>query len=164
MLHVPHTRASESQCVVFFCRRGCGSLPTDRSRGHVLFTAALAYRSSSLQLPRGLSLLFESSTLSWGWVLFCVAFMFSFAFSFLLFFLSRSLSCSLLTKASHVQASEGLYFMFVFPPSTRTWLVITLWSANTWFDDTSNYSTHRKYEFKPLGSAHSPRGRRSACT
>ena len=152
MLHVPHTRASESQCVVFFCRRGCGSFPTDRSRGHVLFTAALASRSSSLQLPRGLSLPFESSTLSWGWVLFCVAFMFSFAFSFLLFFLSRSLSFSLLTKASHVQASEGFYFVFVFPPSTLTWLVNTLclWRAKTWIDDTSNHSTHSKYEFKPL--------------
>ena len=41
--------------------------------------------------------------------------------------------------------------MFVFPPSTLTWLVNTLflWSAKTWIDDTSNYSTHSKYEFKP---------------
>ena len=57
----------------------------------------------------------------------------------------------------------GSDFMFVFPPSTLTWLVNTLWSAKTWFDDTSNYSTHSKYEFKPLGSAHSPRGGRSVC-
>ena len=164
MLHVPHTRASESQCVVFFCRRGCGSLPTDRSRGHVLFTAALAYRSSSLQLPRGLSLLFESSTLSWGWgfvlcrlyVLLRLLFLAlsSFSLSFLLSFDKGVTGASL----------GGSDFMFVFPPSTLTWLVNTLWSAKTWFDDTSNYSTHSKYEFKPLGSAHSPRGRRSACT
>ena len=58
----------------------------------------------------------------------------------------------------------GSDFMFVFPPSTLTWLVNTLWSAKTCFDDTSNYSTHSKYGFKPLGSAHSTRGRHSACT
>ena len=55
--------------------------------------------------------------------------------------------------------------MFVFPPSTLTWLVNTLclWRTKTWIDDTSNHSTHSKYEFKPLGSAHSPRGGRSVC-
>ena len=114
----------------------------------------------------------KSSTIGWGLGLFCVAFLFlrlplsgssSFSLSFF----------SLLTKASHVRASEGKVFVEVwnfhalFFPSVVSnlageYLFYVRGINDVCRQRANSKGTHIMYELKPLGSAHPARVRRSA--